>query len=54
MTSNLGSRQAGAGFGLRSEGKTDAAKLQYREALRLDPDMSDAKSRLSALDTDLE
>jgi tetratricopeptide (TPR) repeat protein len=39
---------------LESEGKTDAAKLQYREALRLDPDMNDAKSRLSALDTDLE
>jgi tetratricopeptide (TPR) repeat protein len=36
---------------LESEGKTDFAKSQYREALRLDPDMNDAKSRLSSLDT---
>jgi len=36
---------------LESQGKTDAAKSQYREALRFDPDMNDAKSRLSSLDT---
>jgi tetratricopeptide (TPR) repeat protein len=37
---------------LESQGKTSLAKSQYREALRSDPDMNDAKSRLAALDTD--
>jgi tetratricopeptide (TPR) repeat protein len=36
---------------LESAGKMDAAKSQYQEALRLDPEMNDARSRLSALDT---
>lgn len=36
---------------MESQGKMDAAKSQYREALRLDPEMNDAKSRLSSLDT---
>jgi tetratricopeptide (TPR) repeat protein len=37
---------------LESQGKNDAARSQYREALRLDPNMNDAKTRLANLDTD--
>jgi tetratricopeptide (TPR) repeat protein len=36
---------------LEGQSKTDDAKTQYREALRLDPDMYDAKMRLTGLET---
>ncbi len=36
---------------LESQGKKIDAKAEYRAALKLDPDMSDAQTRLSALDT---
>ncbi len=35
---------------LESEGKVDGAKKEYQEAIRLDPDMNDAKARLAALE----
>ena len=34
---------------LESQGKIEAAKVQYNEALRLDPDMADAKARLASI-----
>jgi tetratricopeptide (TPR) repeat protein len=36
---------------MEGQSKIDDAKTQYREALRLDPDMSDAKARLTGLDS---
>lgn len=36
---------------LEGQSKNDDAKVQYREALRLDPDMYDAKMRLTGLET---
>jgi tetratricopeptide (TPR) repeat protein len=36
---------------LEGQSKIDDAKTQYREALRLDPDMYDAKMRLTGLET---
>lgn len=35
---------------LESEGKLEDAKSQYQEALRLDPKMTDAQTRLAAID----
>jgi tetratricopeptide (TPR) repeat protein len=36
---------------LESQGKKTQAKAEYREALKIDPDMTDAQSRLAGLDT---
>jgi tetratricopeptide (TPR) repeat protein len=36
---------------LESEGKKTQAQAEYREALKLDPDMTDAQSRLAGMDT---
>jgi tetratricopeptide (TPR) repeat protein len=36
---------------LESQGKISAAKAEYHQAIGLDPDMNDAKARLTALDT---
>jgi tetratricopeptide (TPR) repeat protein len=36
---------------LESEGKKSAARAEYQEAIRLDPDMKDAQTRLAGIDT---